>query len=1099
MGSFRSKEDDVSKISTSIFVTNFPYSFSAKDLFHSCKQYGHVVDSFIPTKRTKDGKRFGFVRFINVFNVERLVNNLCTIWVGRSKFHANVARFKREYMKGSVNVDKTKNESNKRKFDGSHKNVENTVIGKSFVSVVKTSRMPIDKESPPAIVLEDDCLNAKDLTLSLMGRVKEMASLVNLKKALCNEGFDVVKISYLGELWVLLEFETAKAKDSFRGNVGVGSWFSVIKQAYAEFVPEGRLVWVELDGVPFKFWSGPTFKRIAAKWGELLDVDDYDESNLHSKRICILSKVCEHIHESFKIVFRGKVYWVRASEVLGWTPEFSEEEEEDELSVEDNNDGRINDLEANNCIDESDVEEVTEEDHSWSHPPGFTPDEGLNEGNTVNLDLKDYGENDRDDNSFVNLEDGKDNSESVNSYSESKLLGHSMYSVLPRTGGSILNLMEEVVKVGQTMGYNMDGCIKDITEIIESQGEFGVNFVGLQETKMGSIDLSSVRSCWGNFNFDYVHSDSVGNSGGILCIWDPNSFRRSSFTRSDYFVIVRGVWLKSGIDLMIVVVYAPQEAKEKRMLWDYLAHVSNQWVGKLVMMGDFNEVRYKSDRYGSNFNAHDAEIFNSFIYNAGLDEVPLGGSAYTWCLKSASKMSKLDRFFVSENLLSMCPNITAITLERFISDHRPILLREVRYDYGPIPFRFYRYWLEVDGFDKLVRDSWNVAPVNKKNAIRNFMGKLKFLKDRIRSWLSIHRSNSRGEIYFLKEELRSCDEVIDKGDCSNEVVHKRTEILNKIHQVNNIQASEIAQKAKIKWAIEGDENVKFFHGMLNKKRNQSNIRGIMVNGTWVDDPVQVKREFFEHFRGRFDKPLVNRACIDTHFPVSLSIDQKEDMERMISKEEVKRDVMDCVVDKSPGWTSIVHKVRVLQGRGINVVDYIRLSREWGEHAVLADNWYEGVSSNSVLHITHFEKKSEKVNFEEMQLNSLAEISSMTTLVPCENRYVWTLESTGLFSASIRIGEIEWNRFRKLVCADWWVKSVPIKIMRKISSWWNIDYLDVNSYEEWQVWLVSIRIQSKLKGVLQGVYYGVNSDVKRRSSGTIGLRTLILFLFDLAPC
>ncbi|GJT75046.1 RNA-directed DNA polymerase, eukaryota, partial [Tanacetum coccineum] len=159
-------------------------------------------------------------------------------------------------------------------------------------------------------------------------------------------------------------------------------------------------------------------------------------------------------------------------------------------------------------------------------------------------------------------------------------------------------------------------------------------------------------------------------------------------------------------------------------------------------------------------------------------------------------------------------------------------------------------------------------------------------------------SNSRGEIYFLKEELRSCDEVINNEDCSNEVVHKRTEILNKIHQVNNIQASEIAQKAKIKWAIEGDENVKFFHGMLNKKRNQSNIQGIMVNGTWVDDPVQVKREFFDHFQGRFDKPSVNRVCIDTPFPVSLSIDQKEDMERMISKEEVKRAVWDCGVDKS---------------------------------------------------------------------------------------------------------------------------------------------------------------------------------------------------------
>ncbi|GKA81747.1 hypothetical protein Tco_0788439 [Tanacetum coccineum] len=126
------------------------------------------------------------------------------------------------------------------------------------------------------------------------------------------------------------------------------------------------------------------------------------------------------------------------------------EEEEDELSVEDNNDGRINDLEANNGIDESDVEEVletlfdqpddqkdkhsedpfglypllnkenielarkvTEEDRSLSHPPGFTPEEGLNKGNTINLDMKYYGENERDDNSFVNLEDGKDNSESV--------------------------------------------------------------------------------------------------------------------------------------------------------------------------------------------------------------------------------------------------------------------------------------------------------------------------------------------------------------------------------------------------------------------------------------------------------------------------------------------------------------------------------------------------------------------------------------------------------------------------------------------------------------------------------------------------------------
>ncbi|GKA24198.1 nucleotide-binding alpha-beta plait domain-containing protein [Tanacetum coccineum] len=76
MGIFRTKEDDVAKISTSIYVSNFPEVFSAKDLFHACKKYGHVIDSFIPFKKSKDGKRFGFVRFINVFNMERLMRRV---------------------------------------------------------------------------------------------------------------------------------------------------------------------------------------------------------------------------------------------------------------------------------------------------------------------------------------------------------------------------------------------------------------------------------------------------------------------------------------------------------------------------------------------------------------------------------------------------------------------------------------------------------------------------------------------------------------------------------------------------------------------------------------------------------------------------------------------------------------------------------------------------------------------------------------------------------------------------------------------------------------------------------------------------------------
>ncbi|PWA70432.1 ATPase, AAA-type, core [Artemisia annua] len=455
MGIFRTKEDDVSKISISIFVSNFPESFSAKDLFHVCKQYGHVVDSFIPTKRAKDGKRFGFVRFINVFSIERLVNNLCTIWVGHLKLNANVARFNRENLKRTSNVDKTTKTFNKSSLNSFHKTDGNKGIGNSFVNVVKGSGIHLETESTPSIALDDECLNTKDLSCSLMGRVKEFASLANLKKVLCNEGFDVLKISYLGELWVLLEFESTKVKDLFKDNSGVNSWFSVLNQASEDFAPEGRIAWVDVEGIPFKLWSDKTFNRIALKWGKLLEFDD--EKYFHSKRICILTKVHQNILENFKIVFRGKIYWLRAIEVPGWTPEFTEEEEEDVVSV-DNNHGEIHsDQDINNGNIESDVDEVpetvfdgpegqkdnrsedpfeiysllnkdtnfkedkiNEEDPSLEYPPGFTPEGNLNEQNSEEVRAKMVNEEDAgDDNSFVHTDGDKENSGSVNMKSDS--------------------------------------------------------------------------------------------------------------------------------------------------------------------------------------------------------------------------------------------------------------------------------------------------------------------------------------------------------------------------------------------------------------------------------------------------------------------------------------------------------------------------------------------------------------------------------------------------------------------------------------------------------------------------------------------------------
>ncbi|GJW68081.1 putative reverse transcriptase domain-containing protein [Tanacetum coccineum] len=66
----------------------------------------------------------------------------------------------------------------------------------SYVNAVKNHKS-VDHDSP-AIVLDEDCALSKDLSSSLMGRIKEFASLTNLKNALMNRHRDNVEELALG-------------------------------------------------------------------------------------------------------------------------------------------------------------------------------------------------------------------------------------------------------------------------------------------------------------------------------------------------------------------------------------------------------------------------------------------------------------------------------------------------------------------------------------------------------------------------------------------------------------------------------------------------------------------------------------------------------------------------------------------------------------------------------------------------------------------------------------------------------------------------------------------------------------------------------------
>ncbi|GKB52775.1 hypothetical protein Tco_0903528 [Tanacetum coccineum] len=148
--------------------------------------------------------------------------------------------------------------------------------------------------------------------------------------------------------------------------------------------------------------------------------------------------------------------------------------------------------------------------------------------------------------------------------------------------------------------------------------------------------------------------------------------------------------------------------------------------------------------------------------------------------------------------------------------------------------------------------------------------------------------------------LTEIDLLIDEKKVDKVLLNKRSEVMNSLHDLGKLESMEIAQKSKIKWSIEGDENSKYFHGILNKKRNQTAIRGILAEGVWIDDPNSVKNEFLSHFKERFDRPCSSRLILDMTYPNRLNLDQIDDLERNVTMEEIKRAVWDCGTDKSPG-------------------------------------------------------------------------------------------------------------------------------------------------------------------------------------------------------
>nr|GEY93445.1 hypothetical protein [Tanacetum cinerariifolium] len=469
-------EDDVARISTSVFISNIPDFVLAKDLFYACKQYGHVVDSFIPYKRDKKGNRFGFVRFINVFNLERLVKILCTVWIDRYKIQANVEQFQRT--PGNVVKSVAWSERSIAHSLRTKTPPEPVHVAPSFVSAVKGDSPSIPASvsisTSPALVIDDAFVIQRDLSNYVMGEVKHISSIVNICSLLSIEGFNNVKPTYMGGLWVILELESSDVKAKIMKHVGVASWFDRLCEAEPDFVFWERIVWVDIKGVPLHAWSHATFKKIGSKWGEVMDIEEEEvinkDGNNNGDGIIGVESDIDGVSET----------------AFGDLNDGLDMDQVESVKDKECSSDPFNIYHILNKHKTDPLQPIA--DTSLTHPPGFTPER--NEPVTDSPHTHFFGLNSR------IIHDTELSDESANSDGNFKKKGL-------RTGGSMLDVLDDMIKVGL-------GSKAKKSWIRELNIKHKVSFFSIQETKSDAISDMEIKFLWGNSVFESSVSEAIG-------------------------------------------------------------------------------------------------------------------------------------------------------------------------------------------------------------------------------------------------------------------------------------------------------------------------------------------------------------------------------------------------------------------------------------------------------------------------------------------------------------------------------------------------------------------------------------------------------------
>ncbi|KAA0035247.1 LINE-1 retrotransposable element ORF2 protein [Cucumis melo var. makuwa] len=422
---------------------------------------------------------------------------------------------------------------------------------------------------------------------------------------------------------------------------------------------------------------------------------------------------------------------------------------------------------------------------------------------------------------------------------------------------------------------------------------------------------------------------------GIIVLWDDTKFKVNNIKVGSHSISINV--LSTNGNWWLTSVYGPYKNNDRTNLWLELELLQTLCVPNWLIIGDFNIVRWKTERNAKSLDRRNMANFNNFIsVNELIDPPPLNNK-YTWSnLRLNPTYSCLDRFLLSKGWENTFGLHTSRTMERIVSDHFPIILESPQIKWGPCPFRLNNSSLKDKEFQKNFPDWWNNS---KQFGFPGyaFIQSLKSLSKLIKEWQHNKVNLYDAKRKVLLEEIDSIDKLELQGNMSTIHHQKRISLKSELLSIENNQALIWHQRSRQRWNLLGDENNAFFHRVctINQRKNQ--IKSICdPNGTSLDSIGDISRIFISHFQNIYTKENYEEILIDNLNWNPISCSHQSELCKPFDEQEIKSTIMSISNEKAPGpdgYTILFYKKHWTDLKG----DLLNVLKDFHKKGIVNNN------------------------------------------------------------------------------------------------------------------------------------------------------------------